>query len=68
MTCGRVRVITVPTKPTTEVNKKTKIKLDPKDIVNVLFNETAELKDAAVAEGLFIENEDGSITYNKDYN
>lgn len=68
MTCGRVRVITVPTKPTTEVINASKIKLDPKDIVNVLFNETAELKDAAVAEGLFIENEDGSITYNKDYN
>lgn len=68
MTYGRVRVTTVPTKPTAEVINASKIKLDPKDVVNVLFNETAELKDAAVAEGLFIENEDGSITYNKDYN
>lgn len=68
MTYGRVRVTTVPTKPTAEVINASKTKLDPKDVVNVLFNETAELKDAAVAEGLFIENEDGSITYNKDYN
>ena len=68
MTYGRVRVITVPTKPTSEVINASKTKLDPKDVVNVLFNETAELKDAAVSEGLFIENEDGSITYNKDYN
>lgn len=42
----------MPTKPTSEVIEASKHKLNPRDVVRVVIQETPELRDAAIAAGV----------------
>lgn len=57
-TCSRREEITVPTKPAAEVLNAAKVKLNPKEVLEVVINETPELREDLLKAGLVEEVED----------
>lgn len=51
-------VITVPTKPSSEVINAAKVKLDPREVLEVVINETPALRDDLLKAGLVEEVEE----------
>lgn len=47
----------MPTKPTPEQIEAGKKKLDPRDVMRVIFQETPELRDSAIADGVIEKKE-----------
>ena len=60
MNYGKERENTVPTRPTSEQIEAGKQKLDPRDVLRVIIQETPELRDAAISAGVVntVETED----------
>mgnify|MGYP004445352945 CR=1 FL=1 len=42
----------MPTKPTKDIIDAAKVKMNPKDVMRVVIQETPELRDAAIAAGV----------------
>lgn len=56
--CSERREITVPTKPNSEVINAAKVKLDPREVLEVVINETPALRDDLLKAGLVEEVEE----------
>ena len=54
----RTKGTTVPTKPTSEVINAAKVKLDPREVLEVVINETPAMRDDLLKAGLVKEVED----------
>lgn len=48
----------MPTKPEKKVIDACKVKLNPKDVVRVVMQETPELRDAALAAGVIVKEKE----------
>lgn len=56
--CSERKGTTVPTKPACEVINAAKVKLDPREVLEVVINETPALRDDLLKAGLVEEVED----------
>lgn len=56
--CSEGKGTTVPTKPTSEVINAAKVKLDPREVLEVVINETPAMRDDLLKAGLVEEVED----------
>lgn len=56
--CSERKGATVPTKPTSEVINASKVKLDPREVLEVVINETPAMRDDLLKAGLVEEVED----------